>query len=279
MFPSVLIAWNLFSIFFFCFALVCRIYYYYFYFLIKILIGVISSPSFSNKETCFASSWITSSFATFDVFSSSLSFSSNCWICSYATSRALVYFLVYSNCLILNSTLVSFNKSPISIISYLTSLSYNATLVSFLVAMFSQSLAVCKVSNSTLFCATCNSFHNFFSFAIRSFQSLWWFSWTFSTVASKVLNSFSHWCRTSSIPFKLCYSFMNALISLFLKSNSTLPFVMIFWWCFRPSLFSISITSLTIFSSFKIISYWVYDFMSCWCSCLIFFFVSFNNLL
>jgi hypothetical protein len=55
--------------------------------------------------------------------------------------------------------------------------------------------------------------------------------------------------------------------------------VMIFWWCFRPSLFSISITSLTIFSSFKIISYWVYDFMSCWCSCLIFFFVSFNNLL
>ncbi len=37
-------------------------------------------------------------------------------------------------------------------------------------------------------------------------------------------------------------------------------------------------TSFTIFSSFRISSFRVYDFMSCQCSCLIFFFVSFNNL-
>jgi hypothetical protein len=46
-------------------------------------------------------------------------------------------------------------------------------LVLFSMGMFSQTLTVCKVSNSTLPCATYISFHNFFSFATKSFWSLW----------------------------------------------------------------------------------------------------------
>ncbi len=92
----------------------------------------------------------------------------------------------------LNSTLASSNSSPISIRSCSMSSSYNVVLVLFLVAMLSQSLAICKVNHSTLPCAIFNSFHNFFSFATRSFRSFWWISQTFSIAANWVFNSSSH---------------------------------------------------------------------------------------
>jgi hypothetical protein len=92
------------------------------------------------------------------------------WGCDNATSRALVYFPICLKCHLLHFALASFSSSPISIGSYSMSSSYNVALVLFLVATISQ--LICKVSNSTLPCATYNSFLNFFSFATRCFRSL-----------------------------------------------------------------------------------------------------------
>ncbi len=71
----------------------------------------------------------------------------------------------------LNSTSTCSSSSPISIKNSSTSSLYNLALVLFLVATFSRSLAICKASHSILPCVTFSSFHNLFSFAIRSFQS------------------------------------------------------------------------------------------------------------
>jgi len=140
---SVLSLWSLFSTFY-SFVLPLSVgSITTFCFLIKFPIGVVSSSSSSDKETWCASSWVVFSLATSYVSSSSLSFSSNCWICSYATSRALVYFLVCSKCHLLNFVLSSSNSSPISIGSCSTSSSYNITLVLFSMGTFSQTLVVC----------------------------------------------------------------------------------------------------------------------------------------
>ncbi len=127
-------------------------------FLIKFLIDVVSSSSSSNKDICFAPSWITSSLVASYVSSSSLSFSSNYWICSYATSKAIMYFPICSKCHFLNLVLTSSNSSPISFGIYFTSSSYKIGLVWFSVVALSPPLEVCKVSISTLPCVSLQFF-------------------------------------------------------------------------------------------------------------------------
>lgn len=141
-------------------------------FLMNFSMGVVSSLSSFDKKTCFTSSLIASSLTISSMFSSSLYFLLSYQILSYVTLKAIWYFPVCSKCHFLNSVLASSKNSSTCIRSHLMNLSYNSALVLFLVATFSQSLAVCNVSNFTLPCATCNSFHNVFCFATKIFRSL-----------------------------------------------------------------------------------------------------------
>jgi hypothetical protein len=141
-------------------------------FLMNFLMGVVSSLSSFDKETCFTSSLIASSLTISSMFSSSLYFLLSYQILSYIISKVVVYFLVCSKCHFLNFVLAYSKNSSIYIRNHLMNSSYNIALVLFLVATFSQSLVVCNVSNYTLPCAICNSFHNVFCFATKIFRSL-----------------------------------------------------------------------------------------------------------
>ncbi len=201
-------------------------------FLINFLIGVVSSSSSSSsssdKKTWFSFSLITSSLTTSYVSSSYLSFPSSCQILSYATSKTFVYFLICSKRHLLKYVLTSSKSSSISIGSYSMSLSHNVALVLFSMAMFSQSLMVCKVSNSTLLHATSNSFHNVFPFATKSFNPYDDFHKQSPQLLIEYFISLLIGAKPPPFPsYKLRCSFLSILISLFLKLIFALGFKII----------------------------------------------------